>query len=304
MTAHTPTIINNPTQENTNFIYTANDKPIKQLLFGKQAPESHTTLYINFSDLIKLQNMNHEIREETYRKNSIGKIIHKTLNSTFLVQALTFLAVILIVGLYGKSLTSIAPFFRENLLFPSIAVSVTTVTAICGMAYALSTGACMYETMKHRNVLPYISKEQKARLKTIPVACMDSENLEPCNESLNRVHSATKSMIRLHEESRKYNIDMSRFTQADEDYAKVLIFVYANKDNISKDLFEKYVKELDVLADIVVEEAHTIRHEVREINQAVATELKDSKTFEKELAAIRQEEADTAATVAMPLRWG
>lgn len=297
-------LISNPNQENTDFIHTANNKTIKKHLFGKRTPQTHTTIITTFNDLIKTRNIQREIQQEIRYGNPIAKTLHKVLNSTRLTQVLTFLGLALVFLAYIKALSFIIPITEKNFLFMILLLLAAAGTAIYVAGYILGLGAYMYDQIKYRNTLPYLSRHQKARLKTIPVACMDNEKLKSCDDSLYRVQYAADSMLQLQEDNREYNIDTSQFAQAYNDYVKVLVFVYANKDSISEDLFEKYVKELDALTEIVVEEARITRNQVNEINQAVATELEKSKTLEKELATIRQEEVDTAATAAMPLRWG
>lgn len=296
-------LISNPAQENTNFIHTANNKPIKEHLFGKRIPQTHATIITILNDLIKIRNIQREIQQETRYGNPIAKTLHKMLNNTTLAPVLTFLGLALIFLAYIKALSFIIPITEKNFLFMILFLFAATGTTIYGTGYVIGFGDSMYDQIKYRNTLPYLSRQQKARLKTIPVACIDNEKLKSCDDSLYRVQYATDSMLQLQEDNSEYNIDTSQFAQAYNDYVKVLVFVYANKDNISEDLFEKYVKELDALTEIVVEEARIARNQVNEINQAVATELEKSKTLEKELATIRQEEVDTAATAVMPLRF-
>lgn len=303
-TQHIPHLINNPNHNNTDFILTANDNPIKQHFFGKRrATTTHTSLPTQFTDAMKLRNMQQEVQKETCQKNSIAKTVYETLHNAILIRVLTFLGVVFTIGSYIKVLSFIIPAVERNPLFLILAIIAIITITICMGTYLLVFGAQKYTEMKHQDTLPYINKKQKALLKTIPVAYMDNDNLKSCDTSMCRVQHATKSILQLQEENHEYNIDITRFAQAYDNYAEVLIFAYANKEAISKDLLKKYVKELDALAEIVVEEARTVRNEVKEIQQAVATELQKSKDIEKELATIRQHEIDTVATAIMPLRF-
>lgn len=302
-TKYTPHLINNPTQENTHFIHTANNKPIKEHLFGKRTSQTHTTIITTFNDLIKTRNIQREIQEETRYGNPISKTLHKMLNSTTLAPVLTFLGLALIFLAYIKALSFIIPITEKNFLFMILSLLAATGTTIYVTGYVIGFGDYMYDQKKYHNTLPYLSRKQKACLKTISVACVNNEKLKAYNDSLYRVQYAANSMLQLREDNREYNIDTSRFARAYDDYAQVLVFVYVNKNSISEDLFEKYVKELEALTEIVVEEARIARNQVNEINQAISTELEKSKTLEKEIATIRQEEVDTAAAAAMPLRF-
>lgn len=299
----TPQITTAPNQENTDFIRTANDKVIKQHLLGEQSSETHTILFTKFADLVKLQNMRHEIQKETYSKRSVGKFIHETFEITTFVPILTFLVLFSIIGLHIKALLFIIPISERSFLLLVIATLVIAAITIAAMVWVAGVGVSAYKSLKYRNTLSYLNRKQKALLKEIPIAYVENENLKPFDTSIYRVQYAVKSTIQLQEKNQEYNIDMVRFAQAYDNYVEVLIFTYANKDNISKDLLEKYVKELEALTEIVVEEARTVRNEVKEINQVINAELEKSKTLEKELATIRQEEIDTVATATMPLRF-
>lgn len=299
----TPQITTAPNQENTDFIRTADNKAIKRHLFGKRTPETHETVVVTFNNLIKTRTIQQEIQEENRHGNPIAKTLHKAFNSTLLAQIFTFLGLAIVFLAHIKVLAFIIPAIERSFLFLILVPLAITAITVYVMMYIASLGIYVCDQIKHRDTLPYLTMDQKTRLKDISVAYMDNENLSPCDVSVYRVKHVAESMLQLREENPEYNIDMSRFAQAYDDYTKVLLFVYANKDSISKDLLAKYVKELNSLTEIVVEEGRSVRSEVEEIKQAVATELESSKDFEKELAAIRQEEVDTAATAAMPLRF-
>ena len=83
---------------------------------------------------------------------------------------------------------------------------------------------------------------------------------------------------------------------------ETFVFVHANKDAMSEELFEKYVTELTALAEHVAEETGILRNIVKEINHTVASEMKKVHVFKKDLDTQRQEETDIAIATLIPLR--
>lgn len=215
------------------------------------------------------------------------------------MKTLTFIGILLISTLYIAGIDFAIPRIGNNpfLIFLTIAgIPVAGFAAI----YALTCGTTVYDSMEP---LPYFNKTQKALLKTIPVAHIPRDELDPYILSLRKVQKAAENMTQLQKKNQRHNIDMSRFAQAYDNYMEVLIFSCSNKDTISKGLFEKYMNDLDALAEIATEEATTVSSELEEIEQAISKELGDPKNFAKELADIRQNEVDASATAAMPLQF-
>ena len=301
MTTHhtTPHIINNPNQENTDFIHTANSKTIKRALFDKHPDASHLEIATTFDNLTTLRNMQREVRNTPSYDSLPAKLIYKTLNSPISVKILTFLGMLLTFTLYLVGLNFAIPHTENNplLIFLSIAGFPVAGSAAIGV---LTLGEIIYDRMEP---LPYFNKTQKALLKTIPVAHIPRDELDPHILSLRKVQKASENMVQLQEDNPGYSIGMSRFAQAYDNYMEVFTFVHANKDTISNNLFEKYVNDLDALAEIVTEEADTVANDFKEIEQTVAEELGEPKNFAKELADIRQNEVDASATMLMPLRF-
>lgn len=298
-THHTPHLINNPNQENTDFIHTANSKTIKRALFDKHPDASHLEIATTFDNLTTLRNMQREVRNTPSYDSLPAKLIYKTLNSPISVKILTFLGMLLTFTLYLVGLNFAIPHTENNplLIFLSIAGFPVAGSAAIGV---LTLGEIIYDRMEP---LPYFNKTQKALLKTIPVAHIPRDELDPHILSLRKVQKAAENMVQLQEDNPGYSIGMSRFAQAYDNYMEVLIFTYSNKDTISKGLFEKYMNDLDALAEIATEEAAAVSSELEEIEQAIIKELGDPKNFAKELADIRQNETDASATAVMPLRF-
>lgn len=296
---HTPHIINNPNQENTDFIHTANTKTIKHALFDKHAPTSHVEIITTFNDFTTLRSMQREVRNAPSFDNLPAKLICKTLNNPIAVKTLTFLGILLTFILYIAGIDFAVSRTENNPLLIYLVITGIPVIGFVAM-YILTFGTTIYDRMEP---LPYFNKAQKALLKNIPVAHIHRDELDPCILSLYKVQEAAETMAQLQEDNPKYNIDMSRFAQAYDDYMEVLMFAYSNKDTISKELFEKYMDDLDALAEIATEEADTVANDFKEIEQTVAEELGEPKNFAKELADIRQNEVDASATMLMPLRF-
>lgn len=300
MTTHyTPHLINNPNQENTDFIHTANSKTIKRALFDKHPDASHLEIATTFDNLTTLRNMQREVRNTPSYDSLPAKLIYKTLNSPISVKILTFLGMLLTFTLYLVGLNFAIPHTENNplLIFLSIAGFPVAGSAAIGV---LTLGEIIYDRMEP---LPYFNKTQKALLKTIPVAHIPRDELDPHILSLRKVQKAAENMVQLQEDNPGYSIGMSRFAQTYDEYMKVLMFAYGNKNTISKGLFEKYMNDLDALAEIATEEANTVANDFKEIEQTITKELGEPKNFAKELANIRQNETDASATAVMPLRF-
>ena len=215
------------------------------------------------------------------------------------MKTLTFLGILLTFILYIAGIDFAVSRTENNPLLIYLVITGIPVIGFVAM-YILTFGTTIYDRMEP---LPYFNKAQKALLKNIPVAHIHRDELDPCILSLYKVQEAAETMAQLQEDNPKYNIDMSRFAQAYDDYMEVLMFAYSNKDTISKELFEKYMDDLDALAEIATEEADTVANDFKEIEQTVAEELGEPKNFAKELADIRQNEVDASATMLMPLRF-
>lgn len=298
-THHTPHLINNPNQENTDFIHTANSKTIKHALFGRIAYASHVEIATTFNDFVTLRNMQREVRNTHSYDSLPAKLTYKTLNSPIVVKTLTFLGILLISALYIAGIDFATPRAENNPFLIFLAIAGIPVAGFVAI-YALTCGTTVYDSVEP---LPYFNKTQKALLKTIPVAHIPQDELDPYILSLRKVQKAAENMTQLQKQNQRHNIDMSRFAQAYDDYMEVLMFAYSNKNTISKGLFEKYMNDLDALAEIAAEEAAAVSSELEEIEQAISKELGDPKDFAKMLADIRQNETDASATAAMPLRF-
>lgn len=298
-THHTPQHITIPNANNTEFLHPANSKTIKRALFDKNPDASHVEIATTFNDFTTLRNMQREVRNAPSYDSLPAKLIYKTFTSPTVVQTLTFLGMLLVTTLYLAGLNFAIPRTENNPLLTFLAIAGLPVTGSAAL-YVLTIGETICDRMEP---LPYFNKVQKALLKTIPVAHIPRDELDPHILSLRKVQKAAENMAQLQEDNPGYSIDMSRFAQTYDKYMEVFIFVHTNKDNISNNLFEKYMNDLDTLAEIATEESNTVANDFKEVEQIVAKELGDPRNFAKELADIRQNEVDESATAVMPLQF-
>lgn len=243
--------------------------------------------------------MQREVRNTPSYNSLPAKLIYKTFTSPIVVKTLTFLGIFLIFALYLAGIDFAIPRTGNNSFLIFLAIAGVPVIGFAAI-YVLTFGTPIYDRME---LLPYFNKTQKALLENIPVVHLDRDELDPHILSLRKVQKAAENMVQLQEDNPGYSIGMSRFAQAYDNYMEVFTFVHANKDTISNNLFEKYVNDLDALAEIVTEEADTVANDFKEIEQTVAEELGEPRNFAKELADIRQNEVDASATAAMPLQF-
>lgn len=288
-----------PNPDNTDFLHYANDKVIKRILLGDPAPASWAGIATNFHDLVMLREMYRKNRRKPQPTTPAEKVISKMLNNTALAGWLTWLSLIaIIVGFVCVLAFTISN--TENFFFQ---------LAVLAVAESLATGAALgiiyfkeegYLKAK-RQLAALNHSHEKEYLAQVPVVFLERHELEPYRRSLNNVSQATQDVLQWRETCQNYSLDMSHFARAYDSYMETFVFVHANKDAMSEELFEKYVTELTALAEHVAEETGVLRNIVKEINRTVAFEMKKAYDFKKVLDTQRQEETDIAIATHMPL---
>lgn len=292
--------IANPNPDNTDFLYYASDKIIKRILLGDPAPESWAGIATTFHAFAVLREEYVKNRRKPQPTTPTEKAISKMLNNTALTGWLTWLSLIaIIIGFICVLAFTISN--TENFFFQ---------LAVIAVAESLATGAALgiiyfkeegYLKTKRQLAAMRHSREKES-LANVPIVFIERHELEPYRESLSIVSQAVQDVLQWKEACQNYNLDMSHFARAYDSYMETFVFVHANKDAMSEELFEKYVAELTALAEHVAEEKGILRNTVKEINRTVASEMEKAHAFKKNLDTQRQEETDIAITTLMPLR--
>lgn len=292
--------IANPNPDNTDFLYYASDKIIKRILLGDPAPESWAGIATTFHAFAVLREEYVKNRRKPQPTTPTEKAISKMLNNTALTGWLTWLSLIaIIIGFICVLAFTISN--TENFFFQ---------LAVIAVAESLATGAALgiiyfkeegYLKTKRQLAAMRHSREKES-LANVPIVFIERHELEPYRESLSIVSQAVQDVLQWKEACQNYKLDMSHFARTYDSYMETFVFVHANKDAMSEELFEKYVAELTALAEHVAEEKGILRNTVKEINHTVASEMEKAHAFKKNLDTQRQEETDIAITTLMPLR--
>lgn len=285
--------IANPNPDNTDFLYFANDKNIRRAILNDPSLCLKKVLTTKFMDLFVLKNIQHSLQGTNRLRDKIS--------TTVAYARRRFIQVVLLILVYALTIYLVAV-VTGSVVFTIACVSAFTPLALFAAGEIIYMEEDTHQKPTQRDISARLNKTQRMQLANMPIVRIDQFETAPQSD-LYKLGKAAGDIIRWKKEYQGYSIDTSRFEQAYDGYMETFVFAYANKNIMSKSLFQKYDAELDALGKAVSEETGILQDIIKEIDQTVEIETKKANALKESLEAQRQKEIDTAIATHMPLHY-